>query len=67
MIGIQNATIRGQPTTLRLFEGTDENGRAIRQVVCGFAGKDGDLLLGMVAGQDTWDQGLVENFLRSLR
>jgi len=66
-VGMQPTTIRGQPTTLRLFEGTDENGRKIRQVVCGFSGKSGDLLMGMVASQDTWDQAMVDRFLQSIR
>lgn len=66
-VGTQQTTIRGQPTTLRLFEGTDENGRKIRQVVCGFTGKSGDLLMAMVASQDTWDQAMVDRFLQSIR
>jgi len=66
-VGTQKTTVRGQPTTLRLFEGTDENGRKIRQVVCGFGGKSGDLLMAIVAGQDTWDQALVDRFLQSIR
>jgi hypothetical protein len=67
VVGTLKTTVRGQPTTLRLFEGTDENGRKIRQVVCGFGGKSGDLLMAIVAGQDTWDQALVDRFLQSIR
>jgi len=67
MVGTQKTTVRGQPTTLRLFEGTDENGRKIRQVVCGFSGKSGDLLLAIVATQETWDQAIVDRFLQSIR
>jgi hypothetical protein len=66
-VGTQKTTVRGQPTTLRLFEGTDENGRRIQQVVCGFGGKSGDLLMAIVAGQDTWDQAMVDRFLQSIR
>jgi hypothetical protein len=65
-VGTQETTIDGQPTTVRLFEGTDESGRQVRQVVCGFTGKSGDLLLGIVAGQDTWDQAMVDGFLQSI-
>ncbi len=64
--GTQPATVRGQPATLRLFEGTDETGRPIRQVVCGFGGKNGDVLLAIVAGQDHWDQAMIDSFLRSI-
>jgi len=66
-VGTQKTTIRGQPTTLRLLEGTDENGRRIRQVVCGFSGKSGDVLLAIVAGQETWDQAMIDDFLQSIR
>jgi hypothetical protein len=66
-VGTQQTTVRGQLTTLRLFEGTDENGRKIREVVCGFSGKSGDLLMAMVASQDTWDQAMVDRFLQSIR
>jgi len=66
-VGTQETTIGGQPTTLRILEGTDENGRQVRQVVCGFSGKSGDVLLGIVAGQDSWDQAMVDSFLQSIR
>jgi len=57
----------GQIVTLRVLEGTDERGRQVRQVVCGFTGKGGDVLLGIVAGRESWDQALVERFLQSIR
>jgi len=66
-VGTQQTVVRGQPTTLRLFEGTDDNGRKIRQVVCSFAGKSGDVLMAIVANRDTWDQALVDRFLQSIR
>ncbi len=67
MVGTQKTTVRGQPVTLRLFEGTDENGRQVRQVVCRFAGKSGDVLLGIVASRESWDQAMVDGFLGSIR
>ncbi len=56
-----------KPTPLRLLEGTDEKGRKIRQVACVVAGKGGDLLLSVVSSQETWDQAMVDRFLRSIR
>lgn len=67
VVGTQKTTIRGQPVTLRFFEGTDENGRKIKQVVCGFAGKSSDVLMAIVASQETWDQAMVDRFLQSIR
>jgi len=66
-VGTQEMVVRGQPTTLRILEGTDENGRKVRQVVCGFSSKSGDILLAIVAGQDSWDQAMVDSFLQSIR
>ena len=66
-VSTQAVTVRGQPTTLRILEGTDETGRPIWQAVCMFTGKSGDVLVVLVAGQDTWDQTLVDQFLQSIR
>ncbi len=66
-VATYQTTIRDQPTTLRVFEGSDEAGRKVRQVVCAFRAKSGDMLLAIVAGQDTWDQSLVDNFVQSIR
>lgn len=66
-IGTQETTVRGQPTTIRYFEGTDESGRQVKQAICAFAGKGKDLLMGIVASQETWDQAIVDGFLQSIR
>lgn len=66
-ISTQTAIVRGQPTTLRLLEGIDKNGRAVKQLACMFAGKSVDILLVMVASQATWDQSMVDNFLNTIR
>lgn len=65
--GTQTAEVRGQEISLLTLEGTDENGRQVRQVVGGFRGKNGDVLLVIVAGQDAWDQTAVDQFLQSIR
>jgi hypothetical protein len=66
-VSTRETVVRGQPTTLRILEGTDENGRKVRQVICGFSNKSGDILLAIVVGQDTWDQAMVDSFLQSIR
>jgi len=67
MVSTETDIIRGQPTTLRFFEGTDKNGQPVKQLACMFTGKNGDILLVIVASQATWDQTLVEDFLHSIR
>ncbi len=66
-VSTQTVSIRGQSTPVRLLEGTDEKGRKIRQVACVVAGKGGDMLLSVVSSQETWDQAMVDRFLRSIR
>lgn len=66
-ISTTTTTIRGQPVTLRLLEGTDQNGQSVKQLACMFQGKSGEILLVIVAGQTTWDQAMVDHFLNSIR
>jgi hypothetical protein len=66
-VSTQAVMVRGQSTHLRIMEGTDENHRPIRQAVLMLTGKSSAILLVVVAGQDTWDQSLVERFLQSIR
>lgn len=66
-VNTTTATVRGQPTTLRLLEGLDQNGQAVRQLACMFNGKSGEILVVVVASQFNWDQAMVDHFLNSIR
>jgi hypothetical protein len=66
-IGMTTTTVRGQSTTMRWLEGTDQNGQAVKQLACMFEGKSGEVILVMVASQATWDQEMVDDFLKSIR
>lgn len=66
-INNQPITVRGQTSNLRTLVGTDQNGVLIRQQVCLFKGKTGELMLIFVASQSTWDQALVDKFIVSVR
>lgn len=66
-LGNERITVREQIVNLRTLEGTDQNGVAIRQQVCLFQGKTGELMLIFVASQPTWDQELVDTFILSVR
>ena len=63
----QSVIIRGQTVNLRTLEGTDQNGVTIRQQVCLFESKTGELMLIFVASRSTWDQELVDMFIQSVR
>ena len=67
-VGEETATIRGQEVTLFNYEGTSDQGTAMKQVVSSvFEGKNGSVML-MIFGADAgWDQATVEAFLSSIR
>ena len=59
-------TIRDQPVTLTVQEGTDSNGRTIRQITGIFPGENGIAMLMIVGPTQNWDQQTVDEFLSSL-
>lgn len=60
------ATIRDQNVQLTISEGTDSNGRSVRQVTGVFQGRGGPTLLMIMGPIDGWDQAAVDSFLASL-
>jgi len=62
----ETVTIGGQETTLSYRAGTDETGQPVRQLVTVFYGKAGWTVLVFVSPLESWDQSLVDKFLRSL-
>ncbi len=71
VVGTQTATIKGQPVTLTISEGTvtegSDAGTVFRQVIGVFPGKDGTAMLMAMGQKDTWDQATLDNFLASIR
>jgi len=60
-------TIRGQEVDLLLYEGTDEDGTAMKQLVTGFFdGKQGQVMVVAIGPEDGWSQTEVDAFLRSI-
>jgi len=45
----------------------DQNGVAIRQQVCLFESRTGELMLIFAASQASWNQEMVDTFIRSVR
>lgn len=60
-------TIRDQPVTLTVREGTDNDGNAMRQVSGVFSGQDGPVLLMIMGAPQNWDQGAIDSFIGSIR
>jgi hypothetical protein len=65
-VRIEDATIRDQPTTLRILEGEDEGGNSVRQVLGAFSGRNGSVMVMIVGDIETWDQAMVDQFLSSI-
>lgn len=66
-VGSQNVTIRGQATELLTYEGTTDQGEAVRQMMGLFDGKNGTAWLMIIGKPNAWDQAGVDAFIRSLR
>jgi hypothetical protein len=71
VVGTQTATIKGQPVTLTVSEGTvtegSDAGSVFRQVIGIFPGKAGTAMLMAMGKKDTWDQATLDNFLASIK
>lgn len=66
-VEVQDVVIKGAPNTLRITEGTDEEGRQVRQAITVVQGARGEVIIVIVAGLDTWDQAMVDAFLASIQ
>ena len=62
----ETVTIDGQETIVSYRAGTDETGQSVRQLVTVFNGKTGWTVLVIVSPLASWNQVLVDEFLRSL-
>jgi len=59
-------TIRDQPVTLTISEGTKWDNEQVRQVTAVFQGKEGPTLLTLLEPVSQWDEAAVESFLSSI-
>ena len=68
LVDEQMATIRGQEVSLFLYEGTDDMGAELKQVVSSvFEGKSGNVMFWIMGLESEWDQAEIEAFINSLR
>lgn len=60
--------IRGQEVNLMIYEGVDENGTPMRQIISNtFKGKNGQMILWMAGSKAGWDQPAIDTFINSIR
>ena len=67
LVEVKKKTIRGEETDIAIFEGTDQNGNNLRQLITSFPGKGGTVMLMIMGDALTWDQGMVDDFIESIR
>lgn len=60
--------IGSQPVTLLVYEGVDENGTPMRQIISNtFSSKNGQIMLWMAGSKASWDQSAIDAFINSIR
>lgn len=66
-VGSENVTINGADATLGTYEGTDDQGNGVRQILGVFETKSGSPGMLMIFGnQADWDEAGISRFLDSL-
>ena len=66
VVDVKKMTLRGKQVDVTTFEGTDDNGFVMRQVLATFPGKDGTALLMIMGPAQTWDKEEIDQFVESI-
>jgi hypothetical protein len=66
VVEVKKMTIRGEEVDVTTFEGTDDTGFVLRQVLATFPGKDGTALLMIIGPAQTWDKDEIDQFIESI-
>lgn len=66
VVKVEKMTIRGEEVEVTTFEGTDQSGAVIRQLITSFPGKDGTAMLMIMGPAEGWDQDVIDEFIRSI-
>ena len=66
VVEVRQMTIRGEEVDVTTFEGTDERGFVLRQIITTFPGKDGTALLMIMGAAQTWDEAEIDQFIESI-
>jgi hypothetical protein len=67
LVEVKKMTIRGDETDVAIYEGTDQNGNTVRQLLTSFPGKGGSAMLMVMGDAQDWDQTEIDNFIESIR
>ena len=66
VVKVEKKTIRGDEVEVAIYEGADQNGLTMRQLITAFPGKAGTAMLMILGSAQEWDQKLVDDFIESI-
>jgi len=66
LVEVRETTIRGEETEVVIYEGTDENGYSMRQLITAFPGKDGNAMLMIMGDPEYWNENEINQFIESI-
>lgn len=64
---VKKMTIRGEETDVAIYEGTDQNGNALRELLATFPGKGGTAMLMIMGDTQGWDETAIDTFVTSIK
>ena len=67
LVEVKKMTIRGEETDVAIYEGANQNGAFMRQLVTTFPGKSGTGMLIIMGDTRAWDQTMIDDFIKSIR
>ncbi len=66
VVQTKKMTIRGEEVEVVTYEGTDNSGNAIRELITTFPGKGGTAMLMIMGSPEHWDQAEIDAFVASI-
>lgn len=67
LVDVRQMTIRGNETDVAIYEGADDSGVAMRQLIASFPGKEGTVILMVMGDPSAWDAQVIDDFILSIR
>ena len=63
---VKKMTIRGTETDVAIYEGADQEGNAIRQLITTFPGRGGTAMLMIMGSPEYWNENEINQFIESI-
>jgi len=66
LVEVKKMTIRGEEVEVTTFEGEDDSGLVVRQLITTFPGKEGTAMLMIIGPAQFWDKEAIDQFIESI-